>query len=765
MHQGSLNTSDKETTMADADTITLQVSGMHCASCAGKVERALNAVDGVDRATVNLANETAYIQPLAESHNSKLPLQLQQAVKLAGYQASLEAEDPGDQQQRQELQQRRLHIAMLVSATLTLPVFVLEMGSHLLPAMHHWVNATIGRQNSWLLQFTLTTLVLFGPGLSFFRLGLPALWRRSPDMNTLVAIGASAAWAYSTVATFAPQLLPRGTVNVYFEAAAVIVTLILLGRLLEARARGRTNQAITRLVNLQAKTARVLRDGKTLELPPEQVHQGDNVIVRPGEKIPLDGTVTEGNSWVDESMITGEPMPVEKQPDDNVVGGTLNKNGTLQFVVTQTGKDTVLSQIIRMVEAAQGAKLPIQTLVDKVTRWFVPAVMAAAALTFVTWIIYGPAPALSLALVNAVAVLIIACPCAMGLATPTSIMVGTGRAAQMGVLFRRGEALQALHDVKTIALDKTGTLTAGQPALTDFETTADFDKDQVLALLAAVEDRSEHPIAHAIVDAARKKDLTLPAVEQFETLPGFGIRAAAGGRQLLVGTDRLLQQNNIASDAMQQQAYAMGNDGKTPLYVAIDGQLAALVAVADPIKPQTPAAVDYLRQAGFRLVMLSGDNRQTAEAIGRQLHIDEVHAELLPEDKVERIKALQKLQPLAYVGDGINDAPALAQADVGIAIGSGTDVAIESADIVLVKGDLRGVANATRLAQATLRNIRQNLFWAFAYNTSLIPLAAGALYPAFGILLSPVFAAGAMALSSVFVLTNALRLKRIKPAV
>ena len=748
--------------MANPDNFSLQVSGMHCASCAGKVERSLQALDGVANASVNLATETAYIDLLPGQDRQQLAELAADAVRQAGYQPRLQPASLQAQQQRQHDELVALKKSTATAALLTLPVFVMEMGAHLIPAMHHWLATTIGQHNNWLIQCLLTTLVLFGPGRPFFLLGLPALARLAPDMNSLVAIGAASAWAYSLVATFAPGLLPAGTVNVYFEAAAVIVTLILTGRLLEARARGRTSQAISRLVRLQAKTAIVLRDNKTVELPVEQLQIGDRLQIRPGEKIPLDGSVSDGQSWVDESMISGEPMPVNKQRGDHVIGGTLNGNGTLTVEVSRTGENTMLAQIIRMVEAAQGGKLPIQNLVDRITRWFVPAVMAAALLTFAGWLLFGPAPALSLAVVNAVAVLIIACPCAMGLATPTSIMVGTGRAARLGILFRRGEALQALHKVNTIAIDKTGTLTEGRPTLTDFITNDGFERQQLLVLLAAAESASEHPLARAIVSAAGSA--ALPAASAFENLPGRGIRARVAGHELLAGNRRLLTEQGIDPGALASQASRLAGAGKTPLFVAIDGQAAALAAVSDPLKPGSQAAVDWLQAHGLRLVMLSGDTADTARAIGRQLHIDNVHAGLLPDDKLALIRQLQADGPLAYIGDGINDAPALAQADVGIAIGNGTDIAIESADVILVKGDLRGVVNALLLADATLRNIHQNLFWAFAYNTALIPLAAGLLYPAFGILLSPVFAAGAMALSSVFVLSNALRLARIRRA-
>jgi Au+-exporting ATPase len=594
--------------------------------------------------------------------------------------------------------------------------------------------------------------------------GLPALLRMAPDMNSLVAVGTAAAYGYSVVATFAPGLLPAGTVNVYYEAAAVIVALILLGRFLEARAKGRTSEAIKRLVGLQAKFAHVLRDGRIVDIPINEVVLDDFVEVRPGERIPVDGEVTEGSSFVDESMITGEPVPVEKLAGSTVVGGTVNQTGALTLRATAVGGQTMLAQIIRLVEQAQGSKLPIQALVDKVTMWFVPAVMLAALLTFLVWLAFGPSPALTFALVNAVAVLIIACPCAMGLATPTSIMVGTGRGAEMGVLFRKGEALQLLKDARVVAVDKTGTLTEGRPILTDLEIAAGFDSSQVLAKVAAVESRSEHPIARAIVKAAAEQEIELPALADFESVTGMGIRASVDGSRVEVGADRFMRALGLDVGAFARTAERLGNEAKSPLYAAIDGRLAAIIAVADPIKPSTPGAIAALHQLGLKVAMITGDNARTAQAIAKQLGIDEVVAEVLPEGKVEAVRRLKAAHGrTAFVGDGINDAPALAEADVGMAIGTGTDVAVESAEVVLMSGNLQGVPNAIALSKATIGNIRQNLFWAFGYNTALIPVAAGVLYPAYGVLLSPIFAAGAMALSSVFVLGNALRLRRFQP--
>ncbi|MRH97214.1 heavy metal translocating P-type ATPase [Agrobacterium sp. CNPSo 675] len=747
----------------DEKTIELDIEGMTCASCVGRVEKALKAVSGVSDASVNLATERATVRVAG---NAVSAARLAEAISQAGYKANEIVADKakGDEPDRREAELRGLKISLATAVALTLPVFILEMGSHLVPAIHDFVMETVGMRESWYLQFALTTLVLFGPGLRFFKKGIPALLRLAPDMNSLVVLGTAAAWGFSVVATFVPEILPRGTANVYYEAAAVIVTLILLGRFLEARAKGRTSEAIKRLVGLQAKSARVMRNGEIIDVPLQDVATGDVIVVRPGEKVPVDGLVLDGSSYVDESMITGEPVPVTKTAGSEVVGGTVNRNGSFTFRATKVGADTLIAQIIRMVEEAQADKLPIQALVDKVTNWFVPAVMLAALVTFIVWFILGPDPALTFALVNAVAVLIIACPCAMGLATPTSIMVGTGRAAEMGVLFRRGDALQTLRDADVIAVDKTGTLTLGKPTLVHFTTTEGFDQDEVLRLVASLESRSEHPIAEAIVEAAKHGGLTLADAAGFEATPGFGVAATVDGRKVEAGADRFMVKLGYDIAKFADDADRLGREGQSPLYAAVDGRLAAIIAVADPIKPTTPEAIAALHALGLKVTMITGDNRRTAEAIARRLGIDEVVAEVLPDGKVEAVKRLAADgRRVAFVGDGINDAPALAAADVGLAIGTGTDVAIESADVVLMSGDLRGVANAIALSKATIRNIRQNLFWAFAYNAALVPVAAGILYPANGVLLSPVLAAGAMALSSVFVLTNALRLKSFRP--
>ncbi|MGE8318817.1 MAG: heavy metal translocating P-type ATPase [Comamonas sp.] len=747
-------------------TTTLAVKGMTCASCVGRVERALKAVPGVRSASVNLATERATV----EAHGGVAREALVAAVAKAGYEAQLAGGEGADdaQRERQEQEMAALKRSLAWATALALPVFVLEMGGHLVPAFHHWLAQYLPQQVNWQVQFALATAVLLGPGARFYAKGIPALLHGAPDMNSLVAVGTGAAFAYSLVATWAPAWLPAGTVHVYYEASVVIVALILLGRYLEARAKSHTSQAIQRLVQLQPTTARVQRGGEVLDIAVADVLVGDEVLVRPGERVPADGEVTEGDSYVDESMISGEPVPVRKTAGATVVGGTVNQTGAFRFRATQVGAGTVLSQIIRMVEQAQGSKLPIQMLVDRITMWFVPAVMLVALATFAAWMLLGPSPALSMALVNAVAVLIIACPCAMGLATPTSIMVGTGRAAQLGVLFRKGDALQALQEARVVAVDKTGTLTQGQPELTDLLPAFGFERAAVLAAVAAVEAQSEHPIAQALVRAAEQEKLALGAVAGFESLSGRGVRATVDGTEVYVGSDRLMAELGLATPLQDFAGAAerLGSEGKSPMYVAIGGRLAAMLAVSDPIKPTTREAIAALHALGLTVAMVTGDNRRTGEAIARQLGIDEVVAEVLPEGKVEAIQRLRAEHgPIAYVGDGINDAPALAEADVGLAIGTGTDVAIESADVVLMGGDMRGVPQAVALSRATMRNIRQNLFWAFAYNVALIPVAAGLLYPINGSLLSPVFAAGAMALSSVFVLGNALRLRRFAPVV
>ena len=742
-------------------SIELKIDGMTCASCVSRVEKALLKVPGVEQAAVNLATERASVRAVGGGVEVDA---LIKAVAEAGYEAHLAEPSSADAVDR-EAQARDAEIeglkrAVLVAAIATAPLFLVEMARHFVPGAHHLLATTLGEQPWRLISMVLAGFVLFGPGLRFYRKGVPNLLRLTPDMNSLVVLGATAAFAYSVVATLAPRALPAGSDGVYYEAAAVIVTLILLGRWFEAKAKGRTSQAIKRLMTLQAKTARIDRDGQVVEVAIGEVRPGDLVIVRPGERLPVDGVVADGASFVDESMITGEPIPVEKTFGAAVVGGTVNTTGAFQFTATKVGGDTLLAQIVRMVEAAQGAKLPIQALVDQITAWFVPAVIAVAVATFLIWLTFGPTPALGFALVHAVAVLIIACPCAMGLATPTSIMVGTGKAAELGVLFRRGEALQALQGAKVVALDKTGTLTKGRPELTDLMVAGGFEHGEVLALAAAVEARSEHPIAQAIVTAAKAQGLALADLADFASTPGFGAEGIVDGRRVEVGADRYMQRLGLDVSAFAAEAATLGDAGKSPLYVAVDGRLAAILAVADPIRETTAQAVAALHAQGLKVAMITGDNARTAQAVARILGIDEVVAEVLPQGKTEAIARLRaRFGSTVFVGDGVNDAPALAAADVGLAMGQGSDIAIESADVVLMGGDLRGVVNAIALSRATLRNIRQNLAWAFGYNVLLIPVAAGVLYPAFGLSLSPMVAAGAMALSSISVLTNALRLR------
>ena len=743
--------------------ITLNIASMSCASCVGRVDKALADVLGVLSVTVNLATETALVEYL---EGAVTPAGLIAATSDIGYPTEVaEANASQSRVERKADEAEALRRNVLLAAALTLPVFILEMGSHLIPAFHMAIENSIGMQTSWIIQFVLAVIVLFGPGRRFFTKGIPALLRGAPDMNSLVAVGTGAAWAYSVVATFLPSLLPEGVRAVYFEAAAVIVVLILIGRWLEARAKGRTGVAIQALLGLQVRTARVLRDGEAVEVDVDTLRQGDTILVRPGERIPVDGEVFEGTSNVDESMITGEPIPIAKAAGSTVTGGTVNGTGSLTFQASRVGADTTLAQIIRMVEEAQGAKLPIQGLVDRVTLSFVPAVMALAALTVVVWLVVGPNPALTFALVAGVSVLIIACPCAMGLATPTSIVVGTGRAAEMGVLFRKGDALQELSKVDVVALDKTGTVTEGKPTLTDVVVAEGFDRKSVLAQIAAVEDQSEHPIAKAIVRGARSEGITVPSASGFRSVTGYGVAAMVDGQEVMVGADRYMLREAVDISAFVETERDLAGRGRTALFAAVDGRIAAVIAVADPVKTASRAGIRALQDRGFQVAMITGDKKETAEAIALETGIDHVIAGVLPDGKVAALDDLRAGgRKVAFVGDGINDAPALAYADVGIAIGTGTDVAIESADVVLMSGDLRGVVNAVEVSKRTMSSIRQNLVWAFGYNVALIPVAAGVLYPAFGLLLSPVFAAGAMALSSVSVLTNARRLRRIAPA-
>ena len=749
--------------MRAPDTLVMSVSNMSCASCAGRVDKALWQLPGVLAVDVNLATETVQVTytPDLASRADFIA-----ASTAAGYAAQEHSEDSHGQvqarkQQLAEAYGRRSRLAVFLAA----PVIIPGMGGHILPGFERLIADVIGQKANWIIQCIFATAVLFGPGLDFYRRGFPALWRGAPDMNSLVALGTGAAYAFSLIATFLPQVLPEGVSGVYYEPASLIVVLILFGRDLENRAKGRTGKAIQSLLGLRVKTAQVRRAGEFVECPIEEIIVGDVLSLRPGERVAVDGVVHEGSSYIDESMITGEPRPVEKSTGAALTAGTVNGMGHVIYEARRVGHDTTLSQIIQLVEQAQGAKLPIKALVDRLTLWFVPMVLTLAFVTVTVWMIWGPAPALPYALVAGVCVLIIACPCAMGLATPTSIMVGTGRAAEMGVLFRKGDALQLLADVDVIAFDKTGTLTRGQPVLTDLDVADGLGRRAALQVMASVEQGSDHPIARAIVMAAAEEGLDLLPIQDGQTYAGLGLSAHVAGEEVILGTERFMRERGIDVKGYHGSAEALASQGKSVIFAARAGQVIALAGVSDALKPSTQGAIAQLKAAGITVVMLTGDRRDAALQIAADLGIDQVHAELLPADKSRVLAELKtKARQLAFVGDGINDAPALAAADIGIALGTGTDVAVESADIVLMSGDLLGVVNAIEMSRLTLRNIKQNLFWAFGYNVALIPVAAGALYPAFGMLLSPILAAAAMALSSIFVLANALRLRYVRAA-
>ncbi len=769
-------TVDKQTDIkgngATDGTVTLALRGMSCASCAANIEKALQQTPGVRTAAVNFAAERASV----EFEPGQVGVQgLVEAVVKAGYEAEAmkpeAAQDLGlaaseADQARRESEIEELWRKFLIAAAFSVPIV---LGS--LPAMFPGLfPELLGLLPGWLrdprLHFLLATPVLFWAGGQFFRGALHGARRGNVNMDTLVALGTGAAYAFSTVAAFAPQVLPHGVHSMgYFDGAVIIITLILLGRFFEARAKSRTGAAIRKLIGLQPRTARVLRDGEEVEIPVEQVRLGDLVRVRPGEKIPVDGIVFEGSSAVDQSMITGESMPVSKKPGDEVIGATLNKTGSFVMEARKVGKDTTLAHIIRLVQEAQGSKAPIQRLADVFVSYFVPAVLVIAALTFVVWWVFGPPEQrLTYALVNAVAVLIIACPCAMGLATPTSIMVGTGKGAELGILFKNAEALESLGRSGAIVFDKTGTLTRGTPAVTDIVVLRGFDHDGLIGLAASVEQGSEHALGAAILAKAKALGVKLVRADGFEAVAGHGVRAEVGGRKVRIGNAKFLLEDGLGISAVAQELERLADEGKTPVLVGVDGELAGILAIADTPKPEARAAVDALLGLGLQVVMLTGDNVRTARAVAHQLGIERVMAEVLPQDKAIAVKQLQAQgRVVVMVGDGINDAPALAQADVGIAMGSGTDVALETSDVALLAGDLRSIVTAIALSRATMRNIRQNLFWAFIYNVLGIPIAAGVLFPFFRILLNPAIAGGAMAFSSVSVVSNALRLRSFKP--
>ncbi|MHB0870888.1 MAG: heavy metal translocating P-type ATPase [Chloroflexota bacterium] len=740
---------------------TLEITGMTCASCSGRVERALRALPGVDAANVNLATEKATVvfQPSLASM-----VDFRRAIEEAGYGLVEERSEATGAGEDAQAIATRLEIARLRNKT----IFALALGALIfLGSFPEWFPWVPDFLNNRYLLWALATPVQFWAGWRFYRGAWTNARHLSANMDTLIAMGTSAAYLYSVAAILFPALfhVTGQMAEIYFDTSAIIIGLILMGKFLEARAKGQTGEAIKKLMGMQARTARVIRDGQEVDVPIESVLIGDVVLVRPGEKVPVDGVLLEGRSALDESMITGESIPVEKGPGDEVIGATINKTGSFRFRATKVGKDTVLAQIIRLVEEAQGSKAPIQRLADVISGYFVPAVIVTALVTFVVWLLFGPTPAFTYALLNMVAVLIIACPCALGLATPTAIMVGTGKGAENGVLIRSGEALETAHKIKAIILDKTGTLTQGKPVVTDLLPANGTSQEELLYLAASAERGSEHPLGEAIVAAARERGLDLADPGEFEAIPGHGIEATIEGRKVVLGNQKLMDDRGYGLNGLDEGVTALSDQGKTPMFVAVDGRLAGIVAVADTLKPGSREAVAELKRLGVEVAMLTGDNRRTAAAIARQLGIDRVLAEVLPEQKAQEVKKLQaEGKVVAMVGDGINDAPALAQADVGIAIGTGTDVAMEASDVTLISGDVRGVVTAIRLSKQTMRTIKQNLFWAFAYNVALIPLAAGLFYPLFGILLNPIFAGVAMATSSVSVVSNSLRLRRFKPA-
>ena len=740
-------------------TQELIIEGASCASCVSKIETALKALNGVTDANMNFAQRTVIIEgDVSEAL-------ITQTIEAAGYNVKprndasdedlLEEKGKADEQYYKQLM-----FKVTIALGLGLPLMVYSFFED-----HISIESTAER-SVWFIIGLLCLGVLVKSGKHFYIGAWKSFWNHSSSMDTLISLGTGTAWLYSMMVIIFPEWFPLQARNVYFEATATIIGLIDLGLALEVKARGRTSEAIQRLIGLQAKTARVIRDGKDIDIAIEQVLMNDQVRVRPGEKVAVDGEVIEGSSSLDESMLTGEPMPVEKHIGDEVIAGTLNKTGSIIYKATRVGKDTALAQIINMVKKAQNSKPPIGRLADIISAYFVPVIMIISISSAMVWLNFGPEPSIAYALVSATTVLIIACPCALGLATPMSVMVGVGKAAEAGVLIRNGEALQTASKITAMILDKTGTITEGSPTVTDVIVGNDkFNKDQLLQLAASVEAGSEHPLAEAIVDSAKQKDLSLEKVTDFNAIAGHGVQASINQQTVLFGNEKLMNVQNITlSDEMISQAQALASEAKTPMYFAVDGELAGIIAVADPIKKDSIEAIKRLQHQGIRVIMLTGDNRATAKAVAKKVGITDFMAEVMPEDKASKVAELQAQgETVGMTGDGINDAPALALANVGFAIGTGTDVAIESADITLMRGSLHGIADAIAVSKATLRNIKQNLVGAFFYNVAGVPFAAGILYPFFGLMLSPVVAGAAMAFSSLTVVSNANRLRFFKP--
>ena len=747
-------------------SVRLGLKGMGCASCVATIEEALLAQKGIHTASVNFAASTVEIGFDSDIVSVSA---IRQVIKEAGYSAVEPRDDSEESLQKEEAEKLAEYQTLMkkfwLAGAISIPN-VLLMYPQLIPGLNEFMPPeSLERQIVWMIQGVLTTFVLFWSGSQFFTGMWAALKHRSANMHTLISVGVSAAYLYSIVATLFPHIFPKeAAAEPFWDVTTVVIALVVLGLAMESKAKGKTSEAIKKLIGIQAKTARVIRGGTQKEIPVEEVLVDDIVLVRPGEKIPVDGIVTEGASSVDESMITGEPIPAEKSVGDEVIGATINKNGTFYFRATKVGKDTALANIIRLVQQAQGSKAPIQRIVDQVAAFFVPTVMILSLLAFMGWYNFGPEPRFIFAIISLVTTLIIACPCALGLATPTSLTVGIGKGAENGILIRSGDALQKAEKINAIILDKTGTITEGKPALTDITVMPDFEDNEVLKLAASLEALSEHPLAEAVVEGAKQADLSLVPAHDVKAVTGHGISGTVEGRNVLIGTSKFLSEQGVAVDGLIDIAEIYTPKGKTPILIAIDGKAAAVFAVADKVKADSKEAIAQLHRMGLEVFMITGDNKVTAEAIAKEVGVDHVLAEVLPEQKAHEVQKLQSRgKVVAMVGDGINDAPALAAADIGLAIGSGTDVAIEAADITLIKGSLKGVVTAMDISRATMRNVKQNLLGAFGYNVLGIPVAMGVLYPFFGILLSPIIAGGAMAFSSVTVVSNANRLRFYKP--